>query len=76
MAYKPLPTKCWEKFLSQHGFRYHHTTGSHDQWKKAGKRTIPVWGDEKEIPARHLKTGCDTIGVTVDDLYAWAANNC
>jgi predicted RNA binding protein YcfA (HicA-like mRNA interferase family) len=74
--FRPLPTRCWEAFLTNHGFKCTRTTASHDQWTKKGKRTIPVWGDEKEIPAFHLKTSCKVIGCTLDDLYAWAKNNC
>lgn len=75
--FRPLPLKCWEKFLTENGFIYHgRTKGSHDQWIKKGKRTIPVWGDEKEIPAFHLKTGCRTIGIDLIDLYEWAKINC
>ncbi len=58
------------------GYRYRRTQGSHDQWTKAGKRTIPVWGNEKEIPPQHLKTSCRTIGLTLEELYAWADLNC
>ncbi len=76
MGFRPLPTKCWENFLTSKGFKYSRTKGSHDQWTKAGHRTIPVWGDEKEIPSFHLKTGCNSIGCSIDDLYAWAAKNC
>lgn len=61
--FRPLATKCWEKFLTLHGFKYSHTTGSHDQWKK-------------EIPALHLKTGCKTIGCAIEHLYDWAKENC
>lgn len=75
--FRPLSTKCWELFLTKNGFKYSgRTKGSHDQWTKKGYRTIPVWGDEKEIPAQHLKTGCRTIGCTLEDLYTWADNNC
>ena len=74
--FRPLPTKCWEKFLSMQGFVYKRTTGSHDQWIKKGFRTIPVWGDEKEIPAQHLKSSCRTIGCELDVLYNWAEKNC
>jgi predicted RNA binding protein YcfA (HicA-like mRNA interferase family) len=74
--YRPLPTKCWEAFLTLHGFVCKRTKGSHDQWVKAKKRTIPVWGDEKEIPAFHLRRGCSSIGCSLDDLYAWAKANC
>ncbi len=75
--FRPIPTKCWESFLKYHGFVYSgRTKGSHDQWTKKGHRTIPVWGDEKQIPALHLKTGCFTIGCTMEDLYKWAEENC
>ncbi len=59
-----------------HGYKYHRTAASHDQWVKKGARTIPVWGDEKEIPAMHLKVSCRTIGCTMEELYEWASNNC
>lgn len=74
--FRPLNTKCWEKFLSFHGFSNARTKGSHDQWVKNGFRTIPVWGDEKQIPAFHLKTGCTTIGIDLKALYNWADKNC
>ncbi len=57
-------------------YKYSRTKSSHDQWTKKGHRTIPVWGDEKEIPAFHLRTGCRTIGCTIEELYEWAAKNC
>ncbi len=62
--------------MRMHGFQYRSTKGSHDQWTKAGKRTIPVWGNEKQIPGLHLKTGCSSIGCDLQDLYDWAAENC
>jgi predicted RNA binding protein YcfA (HicA-like mRNA interferase family) len=74
--FRPLPTKCWERFLTLKGFRYKRTVGSHDQWTKKNFRTIPVWGNEKQIPAYHLKTGCFTMGITMEDLYEWADENC
>ena len=75
--FRPLQTKCWEKFLAEKGYSYSRTHGSHDVWTKKGSiRSIPVWGDEKEIPAQHLKTSCLTMGCTLDELYAWAMKNC
>ena len=74
--FRPLPTKCWEKFLTFKNFKYKRTTGSHDQWVKSSFRTIPVWGDEKEIPPQHLKTSCRTIGCELSELYSWADANC
>lgn len=74
--FRPLPTKCWELFLTFKGFKCIRTTSSHDQWKKKNSRSIPVWGNEKQIPAQHLKTSCQTIGCTLQDLYSWADKNC
>jgi len=74
--FRPLPTSCWEKFLRIHGFVETRSKGSHFQWVKRGHRTIPVWGNEKQIPPFHLKTGCFSIGCTMEDLYTWASTNC
>ena len=75
-TFRPLDTKCWENFLSFHGFKYNRTAGSHDQWTKNHHRTIPVWGDEKQIPAFHLKSGCKSIKCSMSDVYDWADENC
>jgi hypothetical protein len=50
-SFRPLPTKCWESYLTLHGLSPVRIKGSHFQWTKKGLlRPIPVWGDEKEIP--------------------------
>jgi len=75
--YRPLPTKCWEKFLTEQGFKYIRTKASHDQWTKKGcLRTITLRSKDKDIPALHLKTSCRTIGVTMQFVYEWADVNC
>lgn len=75
--FRPLPTKCWEAFLKEKGYKYNRTKASHDIWIKPGSaRSIPVWGNEKQIPALHLKTSCRTIGCSLDELYSWADKNC
>lgn len=74
--FRPLLTKCWEKYLTFCGYYHNRTASSHHQWVKAGSRTIAVWGNEKEIPAMHLKTSCRTIGCTMEEMYAWAEKNC
>ena len=74
--FRPLPVKCWEAFLAQHGYIHVRTKGSHDLWTKRNCRTIPVWGNEKEIPAQHLKSSCESMGLTLAILYAWADINC
>lgn len=74
--FRPLPTACWENYLTSLGFTCKRTKGSHDQWVKRGFRTIPVWGNEKEIPALHLKTSARSLGKTLADIYSWAEANC
>ena len=74
--FRPLPTKCWEKYLASLGYECVRTKGSHDQWVRKNSRTIPVWGNEKEIPAFQLKCSCKTIGKTIQELYQWADQNC
>jgi len=74
--FRPLSTKCWITFLLYKGYIYDRTSSSHHQYKKPGQRTIPVWGNEKEIPPFHLRTSCKTIGCTIEELYKWAEENC
>ena len=74
--FRPLKTSCWEKFLTSRGFQQNRIKGSRFQWTKPGKRTIAVWGDEKQIPPLHLKTSCKSIGCTLQELYQWAEENC
>lgn len=76
MSYRPLPTKCWELFLLHHGYQLNRVKASHHQWTKKGFRTVPVWGNEKQTPAMHLKTSCSSMGISINDLYEWAATNC
>lgn len=74
--HRPIPTKCWINFLLSIGYKSVRTSSSHHQYTKSGKRTIPVWGNEKEIPALHIKTSCRSIGISVDEFLSWADKNC
>ena len=74
--YRPLSTKCWQNYLSENGYTLNRISSSHHQWTKKGFRTIPVWGDEKQIPPFHLKKSCESMGKTLNDLYTWAEKNC
>jgi predicted RNA binding protein YcfA (HicA-like mRNA interferase family) len=74
--FRPLPIKCWLIFLELHGFKLARVRGSHHVYTKRNSRTIPVWGNEKEIPAQHLVTSCKTIGCTMAQLMEWAEENC
>ena len=75
--FRPLPTKCWELFLTFKGFKLHRIKSSHHHWSKPGSlRTITFRGNEKEIPAFHLQMCCRTIGCDMIALYEWAQINC
>ena len=74
--HRPLPTKCWESLLKFLGYECDRISASHHQWTKTGKRTIPVWGAKKEIPAQFLRTNCRTFGWELDQVYAWASKHC
>ena len=77
ISYRPLPTKCIMAFLTKHGFYHDRTKGSHDIWKKKGnQRSVPIRERDKEVPALHIKTCCKVIGCTMEDVYAWAEENC
>ena len=74
--FRPIDTDCWEKFLKSKGFQQKRISSSHFNWTKPHNRTIPVWGNEKQIPAFHLSRGCKTIGCSMTDLYKWVDENC
>ena len=74
--FRPLPTKCWLQFLLLHGYSRERIKGDHFQWTKKNSRPIPVRENYKDVPALHLKTGCFTIGCSLQDLYSWADKNC
>lgn len=74
--YRPLRTKCWIKFLEAHGYRLDRISASHHQYIKKGFRTIAVWGNEKDIPAMHVKTSCSSGGFDIDYVLRWIEENC
>ena len=76
IGFRPLKTSCWEKLLTFLGYKLQRISASHHQWTKPQKRTIPVWGNEKEIPALHKKTSANSFGWSLKEVYAWAEENC
>lgn len=74
---RPVKKSDWEKFLIAHGCtKKRHNGTSHQQWKCPNcMRTITFRGQEKEIPAMHLKSNLDTMGLTLKDLYDWIDKN-
>jgi len=74
--FRPLPVKCFEAFLIANGFIKDRISASHHIWTKKGVcRSVVIQGNEKEVPAFHLRTNCRTIGCTLDQMYSWAEDN-
>ena len=74
---RPIPTKCWEKYLKNIDCEFVRIKASHHHWKcPKCIRPITFWGDEKEIPAFHIKTCLFTLGIDRKDFLKWVGNNC
>lgn len=67
---RPVKTKDWLKFLKSKNCRYLRTKASHNHYKCPNcLRTITHREKDKEIPAAHLRTNLQTLGLTLDYLY-------
>ena len=68
--YRPIKTKLFIKFLEYNNcYRHGEPRGSHFFWKKPGLiRRIVVREKDKDIPAFHIKTNLDTLGLSFNDL--------
>ncbi|AEA42971.1 type II toxin-antitoxin system HicA family toxin [Fluviicola taffensis] len=74
---RPVKTTCFLKYLASKKCIEKRTKGSHTQFKCGSCwQSITVRKADKEIPALHIKTNCQTLGVTIEDFYKWAADNC
>lgn len=76
--FRPIPTKCWTKFLEHHGWKFTgRINGSHHIYKKTGAiRSIPVWSDKKEIPPSHIVQSLKTMGIDKKVAIDWFEKNC
>ena len=75
--FRPVKTKCFEKFLTSHKFSFNRQASSHHHWRKPGvNRTITFEGNEKDIPPFHIQTCLKTIGITPKEFYEWVSKNC
>lgn len=70
MAYKPIPTKLFIRYLKKKGLISLGMKGSHQKWDypehsaKRLLRPVMIRPKESEIPPLHVKTNLDTLGVT------------
>ncbi len=74
--FRPIPLKCFLAFIDKYGYKFDRISASHHIYTKKASRSIVIQGNEKMVPALHLKTNCKTIGCTTKVLYDWAEANC
>lgn len=75
--YRDVKTKLFIKFLLFQGcIKQKNNGGSHSKYKKKGcLRPITVREKDKTVPALHIKTNLETLGIKYDVFYNWIENN-
>lgn len=74
---KPIPTKCWEKFLKSCNCGFVRQKSSHHLWKCPNAiRTITFWGDKKDVPRFHINSNLESMGKTKKEFNDWIKENC
>ncbi len=72
MPQKPIPYDLWIKFLKLKGFEFKREgKGDHVVWdnsKNPTLRPIIFRKGYKEIPADHIRTNLNTIGISMNDF--------
>ncbi len=75
--YRPVSTKCWIKFLKSLDCHFKRQKSSHHVWYCPGtKRSVVFRGEEKEIPAFHIKTNLKTLEIDEVKFWEWIDKNC
>ena len=73
----PVPTKCWELYLTHLGCKLNRKGGTHHHWKCPNCfRTITFWGHLKEVPRFHVKNCLRDLNITNKQFTLWADKNC
>lgn len=77
MAYRPIKTKLFIKFLKHHKcYRLKKSSGSHSFWKRPGlTRRIVIRESDKEIPPLHIMTNLKTLQLKFEDLENFLNKN-
>ncbi len=74
---KPIPTKCWESYLTFCGCKFDRQQGTHHHWKCPNCfRTVTFWGHKKDVPRFHISTCLKTMGKTNSEFNKWIKSNC
>jgi len=67
MGIRQIPTRQFIKFLESQGCIYIRTRGDHDIYDRPENplmRPITIISRHKDIPALHVKTSLDNLGIT------------
>lgn len=76
----PVPTKCWEAYLTYLGCEFVKNDGTHHKWKCPQclncLRSIIFWGHKKEVPRFHILSNLKTMGKTNKEFNTWIKENC
>lgn len=68
---RPVPKKKFIKVLKLRGLEFKRQTDNHQVWNtKAGDLPQPVTfrNSDKDIPAFHVRTSCENMGITVKEF--------
>ena len=72
MPYRSVPTAKFRKWLRSKGLVYVRSRGGHELWDfpdDSLPRPIVFRSAAKDIPAFHIGTNLDTLGISKKDFY-------
>lgn len=72
MPHRPVPIKKFKKFLRSLGLKKMRTKGDHEIWDDPVKplaRPIVIVSGEPEVPALHIKSNLNTLGIDEGDFW-------
>lgn len=77
MAHKPIPTNKYIAWLKSRNIVFQRSKGSHHIYNLIDgslERPIVIRPAEKEIPAMHIKTNLNTLGIDYKTFESEIAN--
>ena len=70
--YQSIPFRKYVRFLKSKRLVLQRTTSSHEIWNHPDKpflRPLVIRRKDKDIPFLHIKTNCETMGITLERFY-------
>jgi len=71
----PLDPRLFRKFLTEKGWSFSRTKGSHEIWNREEAKRPVVFQPADDVPIFELMTNLRTMGLTREDLLAWFEAN-